>query len=311
MTMGIYSSAAFTSASGVAVAASAEVEVRQEIDGTLATIYADREGVTPLSNPFNADSNGRFSFYAAASEDGFRIDVTKGAETYAVRYQPIGLLQYIDDFPVIADFVGDAGSPSIPAAGLVPAPSVGDSLLNKFLHASGAWIAGAVNVLTTRGDIVRAGASGVAERLALGTSGYVLSSDGTDVVWAAAAGLSAASQAEQEAASSTTVAVTPGRQRFHPSAAKGWVSANAAGGTNASYNVTSVTDVGPGQLTVTWNVDFSSANYSAVSDVLSTSNIYGLIRSQAAGSTDVDCRNTASGTLSDPTAYFVQAFGDQ
>lgn len=35
---------------------------------------------------------------------------------------------------------------------------------------------------TTRGDIIRRGAS-ADERLALGTSGYVLSSDGTDVVW--------------------------------------------------------------------------------------------------------------------------------
>jgi hypothetical protein len=39
-------------------------------------------------------------------------------------------------------------------------------------------------LLTTRGDIPRRGASAV-ERLALGSSGHVLTSDGTDVVWAA------------------------------------------------------------------------------------------------------------------------------
>ncbi len=41
------------------------------------------------------------------------------------------------------------------------------------------------NVLTTRGDLVRTGAAGVAERVALGTTGQVLSSNGTDAVWAA------------------------------------------------------------------------------------------------------------------------------
>lgn len=39
------------------------------------------------------------------------------------------------------------------------------------------------DVFTTRGDLVRAGAAGVAERVALGSSGSVLVSDGTDAVW--------------------------------------------------------------------------------------------------------------------------------
>lgn len=39
------------------------------------------------------------------------------------------------------------------------------------------------NVLTTRGDLIRAGASGVAQRVALGTTAYALLSDGTDAVW--------------------------------------------------------------------------------------------------------------------------------
>ena len=50
-----------------------------------------------------------------------------------------------------------------------------------------AWInnpAGFANPLTTRGDLMVYGASGTT-RLALGTSGYALQSDGTDTVWAA------------------------------------------------------------------------------------------------------------------------------
>jgi len=39
------------------------------------------------------------------------------------------------------------------------------------------------NVLTTRGDLIRGGVSGVQERVALGGVGQVLRSDGTDAVW--------------------------------------------------------------------------------------------------------------------------------
>lgn len=46
----------------------------------------------------------------------------------------------------------------------------------------------ALGIITTRGDLIRSGAFGVAERVGLGTSGQVLSSNGTDAVWAAATG---------------------------------------------------------------------------------------------------------------------------
>jgi len=118
-------------------------------------------------------------------------------------------------------------------------------------------------------------------------------------------------QSEMEAGSSTTLAVTPGRQQFHPSAAKGWASADAAGTINASYNLTSITDVDLGQITFTWATDFSSANYAAVSDsflagAVSNSRVLG----QAAGTTDLAVTN-AAGSAADPTAYFIAAFGDQ
>jgi len=50
-------------------------------------------------------------------------------------------------------------------------------------------ITGAIqsSTLTTRGDIITRGAS-APQRLAIGTSGYVLTSDGTDAVWASPTG---------------------------------------------------------------------------------------------------------------------------
>ena len=77
----------------------------------------------------------------------------------------------------------------------------------------------------------------------------------------------AASQAQQETGSATTVYVTPGRQHFHPSAPKAWVQFDGTAGSispAASYNVSSITDNGTGDYTVNFTTSFSSANYCAV-----------------------------------------------
>lgn len=74
----------------------------------------------------------------------------------------------------------------------------------------------------------------------------------------------AATQANQETATSTTTYVSPGRQQFHPSASKMWCYATYSGGTpvnNASYNQSSITDTGTGVMTHNFTVSFSSNNY--------------------------------------------------
>ncbi len=58
-----------------------------------------------------------------------------------------------------------------------------------------------------------------------------------------------ATQAEMEARVNLTAPVTPGRQRFHPSAAKAWAFADTAGGLTASYKMASVTDTSAGFMT--------------------------------------------------------------
>jgi hypothetical protein len=73
-----------------------------------------------------------------------------------------------------------------------------------------------------------------------------------------------ASQANMEAASSNVKFVTPGRQHFHPGMYKAWVYLTGSAGTytaQASYNYTSITDNGVGDLTINWAVTMSSINY--------------------------------------------------
>jgi hypothetical protein len=75
-------------------------------------------------------------------------------------------------------------------------------------------------------------------------------------------GVNAATQAEQEAGTSTTVYVSPGRQHFHESAAKGWCTWGADAVIDESYNVASITDNGTGDHTINWDTDFSTTTYS-------------------------------------------------
>jgi hypothetical protein len=44
------------------------------------------------------------------------------------------------------------------------------------------------STMTTRGDLLKMGSGPTVARIAIGTSGYVLTSDGTDPAWAAASG---------------------------------------------------------------------------------------------------------------------------
>jgi hypothetical protein len=68
----------------------------------------------------------------------------------------------------------------------------------------------------------------------------------------------AATQAEQEAGTSTTVFVTPGRQQYHESTVKVWGTAGDTGViASPSYNVASFGKNSTGNYTITFDVDFS------------------------------------------------------
>jgi hypothetical protein len=121
----------------------------------------------------------------------------------------------------------------------------------------------------------------------------------------------AATQAEQEAGASTAVMTTPGRQHFHPSAAKAWVKFNASGTVAASYNITSVTDSAVGVWTVNIGTDFSSADYVGVLSI--GSSVVGTIDAIAAGTFQIRAYSLDGAvTASDPNTNTIQAafFGD-
>lgn len=113
----------------------------------------------------------------------------------------------------------------------------------------------------------------------------------------------AATQAQMEAATSTSVAVTPGRQHFHPGHPKFW--ALVTNVLVSSYNVTSITDGGT-SVTVTIGNDFSSNNWCCVATI---SGGLAQIGAQAAGSVFVGSYDFAGGGTN-PTSYNIVGFGD-
>lgn len=73
----------------------ASVTVRRHVAGLpTPTIYSDRDGATPIANPFLADANGFAAFHAAGGP--YRITATKGAFTQTWDYEPIGTAQELD-----------------------------------------------------------------------------------------------------------------------------------------------------------------------------------------------------------------------
>lgn len=136
--------------------------------------------------------------------------------------------------------------------------------------------------------------------------------DGTAQV---GSGLSAATQAQAEAGTADTVAITPLSANWHPGVAKVFIECDAAGTINVSWNVTSISDDGTGLVTVTIATDFSTANY-----VILTSNRkspagglgqYAVVSAIAAGTFSLRCDDGSNGNPVDPGNYFAACFGDQ
>lgn len=131
-----------------------------------------------------------------------------------------------------------------------------------------------------------------------------------------------ASQADMEAGSSLIVMVTPGRQQFHPSAAKFWVKHKPGAVNSASYNISGVADTSAGIAVETIATDFSSVEWCCECSVESTSDTMTVtnvkicrigLGDQAAGSVSIEVHDSTATTnvIEDPTAWHVVGFGDQ
>ncbi len=130
--------------------------------------------------------------------------------------------------------------------------------------------------------------------------------------------LGIAVQSEMETGTSTTLAVVPGRQHYHPGHPKFFYCVTVSGSTPTlatSYNMTSVTDTAVGRLTPAIATDFSSANWAATETIQMDSGLnarthYIAYTSQTAGTFEHVSRDGGGG-FQDPAAYYCSGLGDQ
>ena len=175
-----------------------------------------------------------------------------------------------------------------------------------------------VNGTTPSVTLAANGSIGVGSSPSYGLATQVLTSSGTGSAptWTTvSAGLSAATQAEMETATSNTVAVTPLATNWHPGVAKCWLVTAGAGtpSITASRNITSITDDGVGLLTVTIATDFSSDQIAAVATarVGAGSTPYFVVYNSASGGSGQLKAYDAAGAAFDVDGYAFAAFGDQ
>ena len=184
---------------------------------------------------------------------------------------------------------------------------------------------GKATVAPAVGDVTGLG-TGVATALAInvGSAGAPVLFNGAlgtpssgDVSNCTGAGLAAASQAQQEAASSNAVSVTPANQHYHPSAPKAWARFDGTtAGTNApskGYNVTSIQKTGTGAYTVNLAITMSDAVYAVVVSAPGTSNAGNTYFNNIAMDSQTATTFTlgyAAGALGDPSIVCFAVYGD-
>jgi hypothetical protein len=93
---------------------------------------------------------------------------------------------------------------------------------------------------------------------------------------------------------------------------KAWIQFNGTGtiAIGDSFNVTSITDVGTGNYTITWDTDFGNATYAVVGMALGTQTVVSL-QSQAAGSCNIYTYLATTGGATDQTNIMLIGIGDQ
>lgn len=151
----------------------------------------------------------------------------------------------------------------------------------------------------------------------------ILQRRGTDWYEIGRTGVTAASQAQMEAATDTTTAATPGRAQYHPGVCKAWVNFDGTAvtgaadltGVGASHNIASVVDNAVGDYSINIDTDFSGASYCSVGMAGAGNGVarYVLVDTDnvpTAGTLRVECRNDGTTTI-DASEVNVAMFGDQ
>ena len=260
------------------------------------------DGTSPNQMTANLDMNGNAILNASNFNSNFNVVGNWATSTaYAVGdvvYVPVGTGSSYDGYSLYAQTAHTSGTldtdfasgywiilaargASGAASGVSASNNLSDldnltTALNNLLTAHGglatADIADDAITLAklgtgTAGDLLTWDSSGDPAAISIGTSGYVLTSNGAgaEPTWQASS-ITAASQAEMEAGTSLTTYVSPGRLKYAPFASKAWCYCNAAGTILAANNVSSVSRYATGKYRFYFTNAMSSANYAVMAN---------------------------------------------
>jgi hypothetical protein len=144
---------------------------------------------------------------------------------------------------------------------------------------------------------------------------FTLAADGAELIHSTATAATTLSIADDEyltLASNGTAwyVVSRGYNYAAAGSSKLWLLCGTAGNILDSFNITSITDVGTGQLTVTIANDFASVNYAVNATTLNSGATIATALNQAAGSFSIRSLS-GGGVFTDPVGYGISAYGDQ
>jgi hypothetical protein len=321
----------------------ARLQMSLTSDGSGIKLVGD--SATPGNNKvYGTDGSGNKGWYAAGLADGDYGDVTigSGGTVITINNNKVEIADLVDaasgcsvivraantsgawgaiaasDGNVLRRSGTTLGFGAIATAGLTDAcvtyAKIQNVTIQRLLGRKGTsgppeelTISEALDALgSSQGYILCRGASSW-QILGAGTTGQVLTSVNSTSVPTWSTPAAAASQAEQEAGSSTSVYVTPGRQHFHDSAAKAWVHWDgSSGSTLDDYGTSGVSRTATGTYTVTWDTAFSSANYACVVSC----NLNGACHPDTFTSTTVRVRTRTGTALDDAVTASAVAYGD-
>ncbi len=202
------------------------------------------------------------------------------------------------------------------AAGAVGGPSIyftGDSNTGFYSSAADTFDITAGGIRSASFVTLASGVNYVNHTPAIATTGPIVSAAGSDTDIS----LNLSGKGLNGILLNTNTGTPAVNNAYRASIVRGWLRSSVSGGTPAidvSFNVTSITDSGPGLLTVTWDRDFATSAYVAVVTVENDGGtiVFSCVGSntQLAGSVAAESVALA-GTDADPARWNVLAIGAQ
>jgi hypothetical protein len=210
-------------------------------------------------------------------------------------------------YTIVGNATGSSAAPTavdIAALTTKASPAAGDWALISDQAAGGALKKADVGALAAAGSV-----SSIAGNTGAFTLSGMLTNSVNDLR------VTAATKAEQETGSSTTVAVTPGRQHNHDSAVKAWVRFTGSTGaiTGTAYNVSSVSRSAAGTYVINFTTAFANTNYIGIGSIEDVGS-NGIIKTSAATKTTSALPVLAvdfTQTTYDPAVVVVVCYGRQ